>query len=92
MKSLNECLHVGPVILEDHCGLLLRFRAKRIGVIANIKKVFLQAGLHQGYRDITRFFWLKDINGKVTDDNIQIYRLARLLFDIISTPSCSVPP
>ena len=49
------------------------FRTKRVGVIANIKMVFLQAGLHQGYRGITRFLWLKDINGKVTDDKIQIY-------------------
>lgn len=59
------------------------FRTKRVGVIANIKMVFLQAGLHQGYRGITRFLWLKDINGKVTDDKIQIYWL---VFDIISSP------
>ena len=25
-KSLNECLYRGPVILNDRCGLLMRFR------------------------------------------------------------------
>ena len=39
--SLNECLYRGLVILEDLCGLLLRFRMKRIGIIADIEKAFL---------------------------------------------------
>ena len=86
MKSLNECLHRGPVILENLCGLLLRFRTKRIGIIADIEKAFLQVGLHQVNRDFTRFIWLKDINGKVTDNNIQIYRFARLSLGIMSSP------
>ena len=34
--SLNECLYRGPVILEDLIGLLLRFRMKSIGIIANM--------------------------------------------------------
>ena len=86
MKSLNECLHRGPVILENLCGLLLRFRTKRIGIIADIEKAFLQVGLHQVNRDFTRFIWLKDINGKVTDNNIQIYRFARLSLGVMSSP------
>ena len=31
--SLNECLYRVPVVLQDLCGLLLRFRIKRIGII-----------------------------------------------------------
>ena len=86
MKSLNKCLHRGPVILEDVCGLPPRLKTKKIGIIADIEKTFLQVGLHQLDCDVTRFLWLKDINGKVTEDNIQIYRFPRLPFGILSSP------
>ena len=86
MKSLNKCLHRGPVILEDVCGLPPRLKTKKIGIIADIEKTFLQVGLHQLDCDVTRFLWLKDINGKVTGDNIQIYRFPRLPFGILSSP------
>ena len=56
MKSLSECLHRGLVILEDLCGLLLRFRTRRIGIIADIEKAFLQVGLRQVDRDVTRSY------------------------------------
>ena len=85
-KSLNECLHRGPVILEDLCGLLLRFRTKKIGIIADIEKAFLQIGIHESDRDVTRFLWLKDVNKPVTNDNLKIYRFARIPFGIISSP------
>ena len=86
MKSLNACLHRGPVTLEDLCGLLLIFRTKRIRIITEIEKIFLQVGLNQKGRDFTRLLWLKDISGKLIDDNIQICRFARLPFSIISRP------
>ena len=44
-KSLNECLHRGPVLLHDLCGTLLRFRNHKIGLVADIEKVFLQIAL-----------------------------------------------
>ena len=55
-KSLNECLLRGPVILEDLCGLLLRFRTHKIGLASDIEKAFLQVGLQEMERDVTRFY------------------------------------
>ena len=84
--SLNECLHRGPVILEDLCGLIMRFRAKKIGIIADIEKAFLQVSLQPQDRDVTRFLWLKDIDKEATNGNLEIYRFTRLPFGVISSP------
>ena len=67
--SLNECLYRGPVILEDLRWLLLRFRMKRIGIIADIEKSFLQVAIQPKERDVTRFLWLKDMKQPVSSDN-----------------------
>ena len=86
-KSLNDCLYRGPVMLQDLCGLLMRFRLNRIAVIADIEKAFLQLGLQSKDRDVTRFFWIKDTNAPIFDaDNIQTYRFCRVPFGIVSSP------
>ena len=85
-QSLNECLYRGPVILEDLAGLLMRFRTKRIGVIADIEKAFLQISLKPPDRDVTRFLWLKDINRPPSSTNIETYRFTRVPFGINSSP------
>ena len=84
--SLNECLHRGPVILEDLCGLLMRFRTKKIGIVADIEKAFLQVALQEQERDVTRFLWLRDINKPPITSNLEIYRFTRVPFGIISSP------
>ena len=85
-KSLNDCLYKGPLFLEDLCGLLLRFRCKRYGVSADIEKAFLQVGLQENDRDVTRFLWMKSIEGTVHDNNIEEYRFKSVPFGIISSP------
>ena len=86
MKSLNGCLSRRPVILEDMPALLLRFRIKRIGIIADIEKPFLQVGLQELDRDVTRFLWRKDTKTKEIHNNIETYRFTRIPFGIIFSP------
>lgn len=85
-KSLNECLYAGPMMLEDLTGLLIRFRCHNIGLTADVEKAFLQIGLNNDDRDVTRFLWLKDLDMPVTEDNLIEYRFTRVPFGIISSP------
>ena len=85
--SLNKCLMRGPFLLPDLAGVLLRFRLFSIGIISDIEKAFLQLSLNTDDRDVTRFLWVKDINHPPpTDDNLVIYRFARVSFGVISSP------
>ena len=83
---MNECLYRGPVLLENICGLLLRFRIHPIDLISDIEKAFLQVGLQPGERDAVRFFWLRDPKSGVCADNLITYRFTRVPFGVISSP------
>ena len=86
-NSLNECLYRGPVLLNDLCDLLMRFRLNHIAIVADIEKAFLQIGLQPDQRDVTRFFWMKDSSQARLDyGNIQEYRFRRVSFGVISSP------
>lgn len=86
-KSLNECLYRGSVMLRDLSGLLMRFRLYKVALVTDIEKAFLQIGLQQSERDVTRFLWLKDCDKPyIGRENIQEYRFCRVPFGIISSP------
>ena len=53
-KSLNKCLYRGPVLLNDMCGLLMRFCLHNKELVLDIEKAFLQVGPQPNERDVTR--------------------------------------
>ena len=83
--SLNEYLYRGPFNLENLRGLLMRFWIKRIALIADIEKAFLQVGLNEVDRDVTRFLWVKDIKKTPVDINLQVYIFTRITSGVISS-------
>ncbi|KRZ48485.1 hypothetical protein T02_5855 [Trichinella nativa] len=50
--ALNQHLDVGPALQNDLVKVLLRFQRFRIGLQADISKMFLQIGLNEQYRDV----------------------------------------
>ena len=83
-RSLNECLYRGPVLLPDLCGMLLRFRIQPIAIFADIEKAFLQIGIQESDRDVTRFLWFKDLaNLEATERNLDTYQFCRVPFGIV---------
>lgn len=65
--SLNQCLETGPNLIELIPSMLLRFREKKIGVISDIEKAFLQISVTPKDRNVLRFLWWNN-------NNIAVYR------------------
>ena len=74
-------------MLNNLCGILIRFRLHKIALVADIEKAFHHLGLQTSQRDVTRLCWLSDCTNLVTDKiNIQGYRFCLIPFGVISSP------
>jgi len=56
--SLNQFLEKGVNLIEIITAVLLCFRLHGIGIIADIRKAFLQISLYEGDQDFFRFYGL----------------------------------
>ncbi|XP_035715302.1 uncharacterized protein LOC118438727 [Folsomia candida] len=81
--SLNDCLEKGPNLLELIPSLILRFREKKVGVIADIRKAFQMIEVDPVDRDYLRFLWWEDETKRT---EIKIFRHKRVVFGVNSSP------
>ena len=82
--SLNECLHVGPKFNQRILDILIRFRAHRIAITADVEKAFLMVGVHEKDRDVLRFLWAH--NPEQEQLRVLVYRFTRVVFGVASSP------
>ena len=84
--SLNDCVLPGPALQPNLASVLIRFRTNRIGLIADIEKMFLQVKLAPEDRDVHRYLW-RDLQFNETP---KVYRMQRLTFGVNSSPFLAI--
>ncbi|XP_054720641.1 uncharacterized protein LOC129230265 [Uloborus diversus] len=77
--SLNDCLETGINLIETIPSILARFRVGKIGVVADIKRAFLQISVNKEDRDFLRFLWYNKNN------ELTIFRHTRVVFGVTSS-------
>ena len=81
--SLNDCTYTGPPLTAGIADILMRFRAHKVGLVADIEKAFLNIEVDK-QRDLMRFLWIDDINKE--NPNIVICRFCRVIFGMNCSP------
>ncbi len=84
--SLNSCLLKGPKLQPDLVQVLIRFRSRKVALMADIKKMFLQIQLKRKDQNSHRFLWRDlEINKKPKK-----YCMTRVTFGSTSSPFLSI--
>ncbi|UYV81487.1 hypothetical protein LAZ67_20001340 [Cordylochernes scorpioides] len=81
LPSLNQCLEKGDNLIELISDLLLRFRLGKYGIIADMRKAFLQIQVREEDREFLRFLWWKK-----DQKTPKFYRHCRVVFGLTSSP------
>ena len=84
--SLNQQLFTGPDLVNNLCGVLLRFREYRYTLVADIEAMFHQVKVPVSDRNSLRFLWWSggDLTNKPKN-----YRMTAHPFGATSSPSCA---
>lgn len=83
--SLNNNLEVGLVIQDDLCNILLRFRAKRYVLSADITKMYRQVLVNPKQTRLQRILWRNNVN-----KSIETYELKTLTYGTASAAYLSI--
>ena len=71
---------MGPSLNPLLFDILLRFREKRVALMGDMEKAFLNIEVDKRDRDCLRFLWCKDVHKP--DIKIVVYRFCRVMFGL----------
>ena len=75
--SLNDTLMVGPTVHPSLVDVLIRFRAHRTALIADVSRMYRAILLTPSDKDLHRFVWRDSPNSNLKD-----YRMTRVTFGV----------
>lgn len=71
--SINEAQFKGPRLQDDLEIQIIRFRMRKIGIGADVAKMFRMVAVHPSYWDMQKIYWRK-----TPDEPIQEYQITRV--------------
>lgn len=66
-------LHVSPKINQKIVDILLRFRAHKVALAADIEKAFLMIAINEEDQDVLSFLWVRDIKEEPPSHMLMTY-------------------
>ena len=82
--SSNDCLYSGPALTPTIFKILLRFRERKIALVGDVDKAFLNIGVREQDRDVLRFLWIDSLDKE--DPGLVSYRFCRVVFGVNLSP------
>ena len=82
--SPNHCLHVGPTLSPLSYEILIQFRQKRIVLVGDIEKAFLDIKVKLRDHDCLRFLWVENVDRDHAD--LVVYRFCHVVFGVNCSP------
>ena len=82
--SLNHCLHSELKFNQSILDIVLRFRAYKVAIVADVEKAFLMVSACQEDRDALRFLWVEDV--QKTPPVPVMMRFTHVVFGVSASP------
>lgn len=83
--SLNDRMHIGPTILEDLWGVLIRWRIGKIALTADIEKMYRQYWVHKDDKKFLQILWRNN-----PTDALELLELQTVTFGTAAAPYMAI--
>lgn len=84
-KSLNDMLRTGPQIQEDIVNIQLRFRMKKVALVADVVKMYRQVLVEDNDKSLQRILWRFN-----SEEQIKVYELNTVTYGTACAPFLAI--